>query len=295
LRRRVTVAAVLAVLGSALPANSVTAGTVGLPVPPGFSASTLQFEDRFSGVHLDPRRWVPFIASRASEGRPWNADGQGGSGLSSPGSFSNQEYDLPSQIHVHGALVIEANRQPTSGAFGDGTRVYGWRSGVVSSYGRYEFTGGYVQVEAKVPERPGLWPAIWLLPGPDAHSDDGYEIDLFEGGYKVDHAVPAQSYAWHLHTPDAVVGGVTATGTNLSDAYHLYGLRWVPGRSLTWYLDGRQVGRIDRSEAHIPDQPMELIIDLGVAAPSTSSFHSVPDRSTPSSASLAVRAVRVYS
>ena len=274
--------------------GSAAATSSHLPVPPGYSRTDLLFSDTFDGNQLDPGHWVPFIASRASAGLPWNSNGQGGSGLSSPDSYSNQEYDVPSQVQVHGGLVIHAVRQPTEGLLGSQTRLFSWRSGIISTYQHFEFTGGYVQVEAKVPAAPGIWPAIWLLPGPSAQSMDGYEIDLFEGGYRPPTGTADQSYAWYLHTPSAVVGTAMDAETNLSRDYHLFGLRWDPGRSLTWYLDGHVMAKVTSRQASIPDQPMELVLDLGVAAPATSRFHTLPDRATPPSANLDVRAVQVY-
>ncbi|GFH05806.1 beta-glucan synthesis-associated protein [Haematococcus lacustris] len=48
------------------------------------------------------------------------------------------------------------------------TRVtgLGFRSGMVSSWNKLCFTGGYLEVRAKLPGNPqvgGLWPSIWLL------------------------------------------------------------------------------------------------------------------------------------
>ena len=59
-------------------------------------------------------------------------------------------------------------------------------------------------------------------------------------------------------------------GTDLGAAYHVYGLKWVPGQSLTWYVDGTQIGQVTSAQAPIPDDPMELIVALDVASPSTS-------------------------
>jgi len=58
-------------------------------------------------------------------------------------------------------------------------------------------------------------------------------------------AVPTalEEYAWHLHTPGGTGGGGTNVNVDLSADYHVYGLNWVPGQSITWYLDGRRSGK----------------------------------------------------
>ena len=204
------------------------------------------------------------------------------------------EYDLPSQIAVRGGLRITAVHKATPGMLGTTAITYPWRSGAVSTYGKFQFDGGYLQVEAKVPTAPGMWPGLFLLPGAAmAGAPDAYEIDLLEGGYR-GKGTPAENVAWHLHTPQGVVGGVTDVGANLSGAVHTYGLAWLPGRSITWYFDGRVVGKVTSAQVPIPNEPMELIMDLQVAGPATGSFHSLPDSSTPQGATMVVKGVQVY-
>lgn len=262
--------------------------------PSGYLGSQLQFQDTFAGTQLDPSKWVSYIASRGSDGIPWNSNGSGGSSLENPGLVVNKDYDLPSQVHVRDGLDLSANRQPTSGVLGSAARVYPWRGGVVSTYQKFDTTGGYVQVEAKVPAGSGLWPGLWMLPGPGTTHADHFEIDIFEGGFTARHVPAGRTYAWHLHTPRSTIGGVVDSATDLSAGYHVYAARWVPGRSVTWYLDGRVVGQVTSATAPIPTQPMELILDLGVATPSAGSYHSVPNGSTPRTAQLSISEVQVY-
>lgn len=266
--------------------------TAQVPPPPG--AGRLEFADRFGGSRLDRSKWNTYITSAAASGRPWNANGHGGSGPATNQAVVDLEYDLPSQIEVRGGLRIKAVHQATPGMLGTAAITYPWRSGAVSTYGKFQFDGGYLQVEAKVPTAPGMWPGLFLLPGAAmAGAPDTYEIDLLEGGY-LGKAPPEQNVAWHLHTPQGVVGGVTDVDTNLSGGVHTYGLAWVPGKSLTWYFDGRAVGKVTSAEAPVPSEPMELILDLQVAGPATRSFHSLPDARTPSAATMLVKGVQVY-
>lgn len=253
------------------------------------------FSTDFPGRQLAASDWNPFITSAAAEGLPWNSDGQGGSAPANGRHLLDLEYDLPSQVHVDHGLEIVAERRPTPGMLLGRPTVYPWRSGAVSTYAKLALDGGFLEVVAKMPTGPGLWPGVFLLPGPArAGHPDRHEIDLFEGGYVKGSSDPAENMAWWVHDGNAKQGGVTNVGTDLSSGFHTYGIDWVPGRSVTWYFDGRRVGRVTSAEIPIPDEPMELIIDLQVANAAAGSFHSQVGPATPSRATMVVRAVRAY-
>jgi beta-glucanase (GH16 family) len=291
-------AAVIAVVVAVLIAFTITASTVprSLATPPGYSASDLEFNYSASGKAVNPIDWDSFLTSAGAQGVAWNTNGKGGS---SPASYPNYdaEYDLPSQVsESNGVIDIRATKTPTAGMIGYRTRVYPFASGVLSSYGKFEFTGGYVQIEAKMPRGAGLWPGLWMLPG-IGNSADNYEIDIFEGG--ADNGGPGSSpsdmYSWHLHTPDGTFGAYTNSHVDLTASFDTYGLRWIPGRSITWYLNGRFIGEVTSSQATIPDEPMELIMNLQVANANAASFHSVYNATTPTTSNMLISAVQVYS
>jgi beta-glucanase (GH16 family) len=48
------------------------------------------------------------------------------------------------------------------------SQTYPVTSGTVSSYGNFEFDGGYLQISMQAPSGDGVWPALWLLPGQGA-------------------------------------------------------------------------------------------------------------------------------
>jgi len=223
----------------------------------------------------------------------WNTNGKGGS---SPASYPNYdaEYDLPGQVsESNGVIDIRATKTPTEGMIGYRTSVYPFASGVLSSFGKFEFTGGYVQIEAKMPRGAGLWPGLWMLPGP-GNSTDNYEIDIFEGG--ADNGGPSSDmYSWHLHTPDGTFGAYTNSHVDLTANFNTYGLKWIPGQSITWYLNGKVIGEVTSAQATIPDEPMELIMNLQVANANAASFHSVYNSTTPTTSDMLVSAVQVYS
>src|SRR5579863_228390 len=246
------------------PTTTTTTAPGGLGAPPGYS--TKIFDDAFSGTTLNTNNWNTYITSRAANGWPWNSNGSGGSGDNAGGY--NAEYYEPSQVSVNNGLSLTAVRGSTQSG-------YQWTSGGVSTYGHFQFNGGYVQYKAKMTAGNGMWPALWMLPGPGGTNGDDNEIDSFEGGALGNGVNPNNNYAWHLITPSGKLGNTTNVGTDVTAGYHIYGLAWVPGQSITWYFDGNQVGKITSAQLPIPNEPMELIIDLAVANSNAAGWHTV--------------------
>ncbi|RWP80809.1 family 16 glycosylhydrolase [Mesorhizobium sp.] len=262
-----------------------------LSAPAGFASSDLVFEETFSGTALDSD-WNTYITSNAANGWPWNSNGSGGSNA---GSQYYADYDVPSQVSVtNGQLDLTAIKQPISGINQGTTQTYPVTSGAVSSYGNFEFNGGYLQISMKAPSGDGAWPALWMLPGEGAGSSgDNFEIDIQEGGFTG--SGPAdQMFSWHLHSPSGWVGNSIDTGTDLTAGFHTYGINWVPGESITWYLDGHQMAQVTSAQAPIPDEPMELIMNNGVANSNAAGWHTTLDSSTPSSMQMQIDEVQLY-
>ncbi|MER8396147.1 family 16 glycosylhydrolase [Mesorhizobium sp. M1340] len=262
-----------------------------LSTPSGFASSDLVYEENFSGTALDSD-WHTYITSNAANGWPWNTNGSGGS---TPGGPYNADYDMPSQVSVNnGTLDLTAIQQPISGMNQGTAQTFPITSGAVSSYGNFEFNGGYLQISMQAPSGDGAWPGLWMMPGQGAGSSgDNFEIDIQEGGFTgsgpTDH-----NFAWHLHGPSGATGGVVDSGVDLTAGFHTYGLNWVPGESITWYLDGKQMAQVTSAQAVIPDEPMELMMNNGVANSNASGWHSALDSSTPSSMQMQVDEVQLY-
>lgn len=261
-----------------------------LTAPAGFSSSNLVYEENFSGTSLDST-WHPYITSKAANGWPWNDNGSGGSG---PGGQYEADYDIASHATVsNGVLNLTATQDPIYGVNQGTWQTYPVTSGAVSSYGNFEFNGGYLQISMKAPSGDGAWPGLWLMPGKGSSSGDNFEIDMQEGGY-TGSGNPNQAFSYHLHTPSGTVGGVVDTGIDLTAGFNTYGINWVPGQSITWYLNGKQIAQVTSAQAPIPNEPMELIMSNQVANSSASGWHTALDSSTPSSMQMQVDAIQLY-
>ncbi|RUV30981.1 MULTISPECIES: family 16 glycosylhydrolase [unclassified Mesorhizobium] len=262
-----------------------------LSAPTGFASSDLVFEDNFSGTALDSD-WHTYITSNAANGWPWDSNGSGGSGM---GNRFNAEYNMPSQDKVgNGLLNLTAIKQPVNGVAQGSAYTFPVTSGVVSSYGNFEFNGGYLQISMKAPSGDGAWPALWLMPGKGAGSSgDNFEIDIQEGGFTG--SGPAnQAFSYHLHGPSGVTGGVVDSGVDLTAGFHTYGINWDPGKSITWYLDGKQMAQVTSAQAQIPNQPMELIMSNQVANSNAAGWHTALNSSTPSSMQMQIDEIQLY-
>jgi beta-glucanase (GH16 family) len=262
------------------------------PPPAGIPVTGLKFCDSFRGTGLNTSNWNSFITSKGANGVPWNDNHSGGSG---EGCNFDTEYYLPSQLSVgDGALNLTALEQQYAGGICAGaTHTFPWVSGVVSSYKHFETNGGYVQFTMKAPPGNGMWPGLWMLPGPDANTTtDNFEIDIQEGGF-----LPAPSshqLAWHLHQGTPQIGGEVDSGVDLTAGFHDYGIYWIPGQSITWYFDGRQIAQVTSADFVIPNEPMELIMNANVAGSNASGWHTVYDGTTPSPATMQVSNVQVW-
>lgn len=222
------------------------AATAG-PAAPG--SWHLVFQDDFNGTVLDPSRWTTCY--------DWNLDG-----CTNAGNHESEWY-LPGQVSVGGGVLsLTAVRRTTRGSNGDS---YPWRSGMVSTgrdhwdgTPRHTFNQGYFAAAIRVPSAEGLFPAFWLMP--DTRTTPP-EIDIAE------FAGTAPQVQLNVHW--AGPGGADRHQqrrygpVDVHTGYHVFALDWE-SNSLTWYVDG--VSRY-RVTDHVPDVPMELLLNLAVGYP----------------------------
>jgi beta-glucanase (GH16 family) len=242
--------------------------------PTGYTSSQLIFNDTFAGTTLNTSLWRTYISDASSGFSPWNSNGSGGSGPASGGY--NAEYFEPSAVSVNNGLSLRATR-------GSSRAGYTWTSGVVTTQGHFALSRGYVQVKAWMPNLiSGMWPGVWFM----GNATELPEMDLYEGGYTPN---PNSSFAADLH----VAGGYqqfAQTGIDLHSGWHIYGIDYEPGSSVTMYLDGTQVARYT---TNVPTGPYFLLVDLEVAQ-HTVGWHSVVGSLTPSPSVMKIAQVQAY-
>ena len=279
------VAVLVTVLVSVL---GMTTGKAAAMAPPaGYSAGQLVFDDQFSGRALNPAHWSTRMGG---QGDPtWNSGGLP-AGDSAAGAYFHQTYFSPSQVSVNDGLsltMVPDTRYSSRG--------YGYRSGVVTTNGKFTLRSGYVQIKAKMPDASaGGWPAIWFL-DPDG-GGGSQEIDLQEGGFTVKGAgLPGRTpennvFVSTYHTPSGSQSDFShATAEPMNAGFNVYGMEYIPGRSIKTYFNGKLVGSWTRN---VSTTPYEIVIWNTQASAKASGFHTAGESPDPSV--LSVSEVQVY-
>jgi beta-glucanase (GH16 family) len=218
---------------------------------------------------LNTTSWSPFITDEQTDGYAWNETSNGGSGFP-PGGYADAFFSSSNLVrHANGSFTITA----TPGTLQPG---FSWTSAVLASYGSYSINGGYISFDAQMPTlTDGAWPGLFLLPGPGNTVND--EIDVFEGGMTLGTDNANHNFSGFVHINNQrATGDTIRVRPSLAGVYHDYGVKWVPGKSLTWYLDGKQLFEVTSKKFPIPSGPMELIATLEIVSQSAQSWHTLP-------------------
>ena len=264
-----------------------TEGAPTLAPPAGYSASQLIFDDQFSGTSLNSAHWNTFMGGQG--GQFWNSDGLP-AGDSAPGAFFHQTYFSPSQVRVKNGLTLTMVPDTRYSSLG-----YRYRSGVVTTDHKFALRSGYVQIKAKMPDTSlGSWPGIWFI-----HSSNGggaQEIDLQEGGFTPKSAgLPSGTpenkiFVSTYHTASGSQSDFTyVTRKPMNARFNIYGMQYIPGRSIKTYFNGRLVGSWTQN---ISTTPYEIVIWNTQASANASGFHTTGKSPDPSD--LSVAEVQVY-
>ena len=213
------------------------------------------FEDDFDGGQLDHSSWqTEMVWGRYTTGEL-------------------QHYD-DAALSLNGdTLEIRATEKASK------DRPYS--SGVIASFDRFEFTYGYAEIRARMPQGQGLWPAFWLA---SVDPDSGSEIDVVEFlGHEPDTVHLAMHYdanGEHFEPQ------VTYKGEDFTEGWHTFAVDWTP-EVVVWYVDG--VERARRMTG-VPTTPMYLIANLAVGG----EWPGDPDETTEFPATYEIDYIRVY-
>lgn len=144
-----------------------------------------------------------------------------------------------------------------------------WSSARLRTKGKAEWTYGYFEIRAKLPEGVGTWPAIWMLPGTDSYGlwPASGEIDIVEHvGFDpgtVHSSVHTASFNHLINTQKTS----SAQVKNVSARFHVYGLEWNKDRMIC-YIDGEPMFRFEntgRNTEEWPfDKPFYLLLNIAI-------------------------------
>jgi len=221
-----------------------------------------EFAATFDGSKLDTSVWdtcYPGYPGYAGLG-PGQLGSAGLSqrGCKNLGNNEESEWYLPSQVQVSGGMLhLVAQREPTEGTTSTGApKQYECRSGMITSYPGMQFKYGYIQIVARIPSDPGLWPALWLNP---ANLSWPPEMDILESWGD---GRTAGSYYHPLPTgypsdKGPITPALRATG------WHTFALSWT-SKKMIFLMDGKVTLTVTTK---IPHQKMYFIADLASYRP----------------------------
>ena len=180
----------------------------------------------------------------------------------------------------NGVLTIAA----TPAAAGSNPYGLPYDSGVITTNGSFSQTYGYFEVNAKLPDEQGLWPAFWMLPSSNVYTS---ELDVFE---QVDNNPTTLVVTTHGSTngswgADSQAVTVPNTGTG----FNTYGVDWEP-TTTTFYVDGVEVATAPTPASM--NNPMYMILNLAVGG--QGSWPGSPDSSTSFPADMQINWVHAY-
>jgi beta-glucanase (GH16 family) len=213
------------------------------PAPPKPPKGRPEFDATFSGSRLNTKVWATCY--------PWQDTPVGCTNYGA----RDKEWYLPSQVQVSGGVLhLVAKLEPTQGLSLGGAPVeYGCRSGMITTYPSLRFKYGFVQVVAKIPHDPGLWPALWLAAAskqivPEIDMIESWGVNVHTSAYY--HPVPKRGSKYF-----AVKGLIPI---KLTTNWQTYTVVWTKSE-LKYYVGGTVVLTIKKQ---LPEQPMYFIADL---------------------------------
>jgi beta-glucanase (GH16 family) len=193
-----------------------------------------------TGARPDPKKWVYDIGYG---NRLW-------------GNNEFQTYTKkPGNVRLDGAghLVITARREH------DGK----YTSARIKTLGKFGQRYGRFEARIQIPRGPGLLPAFWGMGEKGSWPDNG-EIDIMENVGESPRTVFS-----NIHGPGYDGSGQHTLSTDLSKAFHVYGIEWTP-HGIEWFLDGAAFKKVTPKDLPpgkrwvFDDQALYLLLDVAV-------------------------------
>ena len=217
----------------------------------------LTFSDDFNGP-------VSLYDAKTGRGR-WktNYDFGAQSGVSSRTLPSEEEiYAAPdfdgvdpfTSFDNHLAITATRNPDPTGKPF---------LSGLLTTSPSFKQTYGYFEIEARLPQGPGLWPAFWMgVPLDPAVTTPQFpgEIDVMEMLGKNPETIYCSAH-WPIN-PQASRAAYKTMPVSVGSTARprRYGMLWTR-ETLTWFVDDREVARMVNPGLN---RAMVILVDLAV-------------------------------
>ena len=166
-----------------------------------------------------------------------------------------------------GQLVISALREDYM------ERNY--TSARINTRGKKSFMYGYFEIEAKLPEAVGTWPAFWFMPEdfPAVRWPLCGEIDMMEHSLRRKEEIFYSLHSEHHNhaNPNTTQHSTRVLKKGCLTEYHKYGMEWTEDY-IEYFYDGESVCRYDKADEGTDDltlcwpydKPYYMIINVAV-------------------------------
>ena len=159
-----------------------------------------------------------------------------------------------------------------------------YTSGAMTTMNKFSQAYGFFEINCRLPNGTGFWPAFWLLP---ESANKPLEIDIFEI-LEQDPETIYTTFHCDYNSKNPYNKGSSKVIKALGDGnWHTYGLQWIPG-TLIWYVDGIQVFNV--SNPCIPNTPEYILVNMAIGG----DWPKPPNKETPFPSYMDVDYVRVY-
>ena len=212
-----------------------------LPMPVGGPGGVwnLKFHDEFTDMSLDTTKWNTCYPE----------------GCAHFGNNELQCYRPENVLPTFDTLRLQAR---ISTVLCSNNATYYYTSGMITTYGKFSFTYGYVEARTRGTAGQGFWPALWAIPADRSWPP---EIDILE----ILGQEPSRVYfTYHWGTPaNRQQSGDSWPGPDFSADWHTFGFYWGPD-AMRWYVDGIERRPAFTQTAALASQPMYFIANLAV-------------------------------
>ena len=237
--------------GSRSERRCVSRATTMYTPPPGY---VLVFRDEFDQPTLDSATWHVIIDGHGGgnqQSQYYTADSVSIlADPTSPTGFKGLALTITPIVHPKATNLRELPSFVSTDIGGSHPTQRFYKSGKVTTQGRFAFQYGRVDVRARLPSGSHAWPAIWMLP----EKQDGRteasrwpnfgELDIVEqfgrdhrvngGGTTVGAALHWGSSTQHR---TCVSRSTRLLAGEFCDAFHVFSIVWQPSK-IEWYVDG---------------------------------------------------------
>ncbi|MCR4733798.1 MAG: glycoside hydrolase family 16 protein [Treponema sp.] len=184
--------------------------------------------------------------------------GKSGWGNNELQNYIDNTSEAKTAIVKDGVLTIKAYKE-------DGE----WKSARLNSKSSWKY--GLIEARMKVTDRPGAWPAFWMMPQNNVYGKwpNSGEIDIMEnapatcGNHRIFSTLHA---AGHYGGSGQGIGGKTYD-SNLSSEWHTLGIKWTEDK-ITAYYDDVAVGSYSNNGSGSEDWPYDqdfyIILNLAI-------------------------------